>query len=230
METQDAEWQPLFRLQIPWNQSTFWAMSEDEAKEFFAFFKETIPLRISWLKWMVNRTPGYEDWRPDCDVGSYDTLERWLRESLPRFTGDGAGQIKPPPPQDTSNIIASNDPWPPSNDADQAPWTTSDMTMAVSMAAGSYIGECIRRAYPMCRWMRRTAKLDVDQNQPLLGLARNCAGGFNAVLWVRGKMIYRIVDDPRVSSISKGIAYWMSVAKAGTERELRKRQSNRPPE
>ena len=49
-----------------------------ELHEFYAWYLEQISLRIKELAQEINKTPGYENWKPDHSVESLKRLSEWF--------------------------------------------------------------------------------------------------------------------------------------------------------
>jgi hypothetical protein len=141
--------EPPFTLQ-------FEAMSERELADYNRWFHEQKDSRIEILARTVQRSIGFESWKPDATRESLGQLGDWFRSQVRmRETTDeekaefaAAGGIPIPPP-------------------------THDLTnrsFSLAYDVGFYFAETLLRQIPTLKWMQllKVTKRHVDYGQPVL--------------------------------------------------------------
>jgi hypothetical protein len=141
--------QPPFTLK-------FREMPKQELKDYFRWFFDVLPQRISELTKAVNGTPGYETWQPDQTPVSLDSLGEWFvsqaetRQRTPEEIQEIENRL-------TFPIEIPND-------------ELTTRAISLAMDIGMYISQVFVKNHPSLQWEQplKGSKRFIDYGQPVL--------------------------------------------------------------
>src|ERR1700733_7592246 len=116
-------------------------MPTRDLKNYFRWFMNVIPERVSELADAVRRTPGFSNWQPDFTAVSLDALGQWL-----------AGQVETRRrSQGEIQEIAESLVFPMEIPAEEL----TDRTFSLAMDVGMYLSQVLLKNSPSIKWKQR---------------------------------------------------------------------------
>jgi hypothetical protein len=140
--------QPPFTLK-------FREMSKQELKDYYQWFREIIPERVTELARAVRSASEFENWQPDCTPESLDVLGRWFSgqietrtradQELQEIKGRSAFAVEVPGEE------------------------LSNRSFSLAMDIGMYFSQVLLKNNPSLKWEQPFGnKQFVDYGQPVL--------------------------------------------------------------
>ncbi|TWP30227.1 hypothetical protein ETU09_01525 [Apibacter muscae] len=156
--------------------------NKKDLKIYELWFEENKEKLLQELEHLVQRTPGYENWKMDYSKESLEGLGKWLKENVET---EKLGE------EDYEKVRAS---VPDYIDIDD--WTFTPETRAILLDAGIYFGEVFIRNHSGLKWEQyfSTSKnKDIDHGNMVIPLKKSNLSPVN-ILFVLG---YGLVDGSR---------------------------------
>jgi hypothetical protein len=140
--------QPPFTLKFP-------EMSKRELKDYYRWFFEVLPERISHLACAVRETPGFETWQPDESTHSLIALDAWFGSEV---------ATRERTPQEKQRILGES-----SYEIEISDRELTNRTFSLAMDIGMYLGLVFLRNHPSLKWEQPLgSRRFVDYGQPVL--------------------------------------------------------------
>jgi hypothetical protein len=155
-------------IQPPFITLKFREMAKSDLKEYFEWFQEVLPERISELeRAVVTSATKYETWKPDLTRESLNPLGEWFSEQVttrPKTEEEIRAKYALPYPEWVSNNELTNH------------------TISLAMDLGMYLGKTLQTNNPQLHWAQiLKSKNFVDYGQPVLTGFRSHLVSFNPV-------------------------------------------------
>jgi hypothetical protein len=133
-------------------------LSKSEARRFFDWFMEQIPIRTDQLLRLVTSHEGHSSWTLDFSVDSLDALGSWYAENV---------ETRPRTETEIDAIYSSAPAW--FRQVEVEEWELTDRTFSFAYDVGVYFGEVLRRSIDGVEWALKTnAPSSVDYHLPIL--------------------------------------------------------------
>lgn len=143
--------QPPFTLK-------FRFMSRVEANNYFNWFMDQIPIRISILERAVQSTLGYEDWRADYTPESLRKLGQWFYEHI---------ETRKRTEEEKVDIYGKAPDW--FRNVEMEDWELTNRTFSLAMDIGMYLSQVFVKNIPDLKWVLvEKPKNDSNYQQPVL--------------------------------------------------------------
>jgi len=184
--------QPPFTLR-------FRAMSRKEATDYFTWFMEQIPVRITMLEQAVQSTAKYGDWRADFTPESLERLGQWFHEHV--ITRERTDEEK-------ETIYGTAPEW--FRSVEIPDWELTNQAFSLAMDIGMYFSRVLEKNVLGLKWkMVKKPKNDIDFQQPVIA-----GSGRRELNPIRIMIVYAysLADDTRGPERLKGLYYiWASL-------------------
>src|SRR6266851_6630039 len=133
----------------------FREMSKKELKDYFRWFVEVLPERISELTEAVRQSHGFETWQPDYAPASLDTLGNW-------FAVQAEARNRT---QEELEAIKNRLVFPMDIPGEEL----TNRTFSLAMDVGMYFSQVLLKNHPSLHWEQPTDdKKFADYGQPVL--------------------------------------------------------------
>ena len=140
--------QPPFTL-------NFSEMSKAELRNYFKWFQDITPERIAQLAFVVQSSPGFENWQSDFSPDSLNALGDWF-----------AGQIETRPrTKEEIDDFNAKAPFP----IEISDSELTNRTFSLAMDIAMYLGQVFLKNHPSLKWDQPLGgKRNIDYGQPVL--------------------------------------------------------------
>ena len=137
----------------------FQKMTKKELKDYYNWYLEILPERLSVLIKAVNSTKGYEDWKPDYSPESLDNLGQWFFNHV---------EIRKSTKKEIDDIYNNAPEW--FQNVEIQDWDLTNRTFSLAIDIGMYLSQVFLRTYPQLKWNHYITgrKNDIDYGQPVL--------------------------------------------------------------
>jgi len=140
--------QPPFTLR-------FREMSKQELKQYFRWFFDVFPQRITELAEAVRQSSGFEAWQPDQSPSSLDALGEW-------FAVEAEARQRTPSER---KEVANRSSYPIEVPNEEL----TNRTFSLAMDIGMYLAQVLLKNFPSLRWEQPLGdKNFADYGQPVL--------------------------------------------------------------
>ncbi len=134
-------------------------MSKSQAKEYFLWFQEQIPIRIVELSNFVKSFSEYSNWDPNLQCFSLNPLGKWFF---------GQVQVRKRSRAEIDTIYAGAVDWF-RNNFEIPDWDLTDVTFSLSIDIGMYLGRIVEQENQNVAWkISSMPKSNINYQQPVL--------------------------------------------------------------
>ena len=147
-------------IQPPFKTLDTTEMSRAEIREYYQWFINSIPERVTVLEQTVISTKGSEKWRADYSPDSLPQLSVWFTENI---------STRPRTQEEKLAMCAGGPAW--FGPEALADWELTVRTFSLCVDIGMYLGEALVRNNPELKWrlISTGSKRYVDYGRPVVG-------------------------------------------------------------